>query len=290
MNSAFDLKGGSLLGLSVYLSIVLVGFAAGAFGSMVGVGGGALVVPILTLGFGVPIHNAVGASVVAVIATSSAGAANYVRDRLSNVRLGLTLELFTTVGGVIGGLLGSELSTTALTAIFGLFTFLASYMVFRHPCGAEEPVAKADDLGLLGTTFRDVRTDWEVRYRVRRVPLGLAASFLAGNLSGLLGVGGGIIMVSVMTLAMGVPLKAAMATSSFTIGVTAAASAFIYFTRGMINPLIAAPTAIGVYAGATFGSWLGPRLDSRTLARIFALVVSIMGVQMIWKVLTGVIR
>lgn len=269
----------------------MVGFAAGAFGSMVGVGGGALVVPILTLAFGVPIHNAVAASVVAVVATSSAGAATYVRDRLSNIRLGMTLELFTTVGAVIGGLLASKLGTTALTAVFGLFTFFASLTVLKRPSETgEEAVALVGNLGPLGASFRDIRTNREIAYRVRRVPLGLLAAFVAGNLSGLLGVGGGIIKVPVMTLAMGVPLKAATATSNFTIGVTAVASAFIYFTRGMINPLIAAPTAIGVYAGATFGSWLGPRLDSRTLARIFALVVSIMGAQMLWKALAGMIR
>lgn len=272
-----------------YVLFFATGIVAGVFGAMLGLGGGIIMIPILTLGFHVPMHTAIAASVVAVIATSSATAIHYVADRLSNIRLGMTLEIATTIGAVIGGLLAAHSPDKLLRIIFALFLVYTAISMLRggEKRGAEkeaaatkEAVAEPEDLGVWGDRFHDPSLGKEVAYRVKALPVGLAASFIAGNFSGLLGIGGGLIKVPAMTLLMGVPFKAAAATSNFMIGVTAVASAFIYYGEGLINPLITAPVAIGVFLGASWGARLAPKISSRLLVQVFSLVLVVEALMM----------
>lgn len=258
----------------------IAGVLAGVMGSMVGLGGGVLIVPALTLFLGVPIHHAIAASVVAVVATSTTTAITYVRDDISNIRLGMTLETATTVGAVLGGLTAAVLSREVLSGIFGVVLIVMSvYLILKQRQIGVRP-APAQEVGLFGGRYYDPFLRQEVTYQVRRLPLGLAASFLAGNISGLLGIGGGPIKVPAMTIGMGVPMKAAAATSNFMIGVTACASAYIYYARGMINPLVAVPVALGVTAGAFAGSRLAPRVSGAYLTVALAVILLALAVQM----------
>jgi hypothetical protein len=250
--------------------LVVLGFVAGTVGALLGIGGGLIVTPVLTLLFGVPIRQALGTSLCCVIATSSGAAANYVEGRLSNIRLGMTLELATTMGAVSGALLAAKLPREALAILFaGMLTYAGSTMV-RRSFGAGVPEPSGD-----------------AAYTIRRLPLGLLGSGAAGIVSGLLGVGGGVIKVPIMYLVMGVPFKVATATSNFMIGVTAAASAFIYYSRGDIRLLIVAPTAVGVYLGASLGTHVMRRAPSRWLILLFSLIVFYFALMMIWKSLHG---
>jgi uncharacterized membrane protein YfcA len=254
------------LTLTNMLELVLLGVVAGGIGSMTGIGGGLIITPVLTLVFGVPIHHAIGASLCCVIATSSGAAASYVEHRLSDIRLGMTLELATTVGAITGSLIAGLLSRGVLALAFALFLITAaSSMVRRH--------MKANPAGL-----EDIKA-----YKVRRLPLGLLGSGGAGIISGLLGVGGGIIKVPLMYLVMGVPFKVATATSNFMIGVTAAASAFIYYSRGDVRPLIAAPAAVGVFFGAGLGARLMRRVPSGRLVILLSVIMLYFAMMMIWK-------
>jgi uncharacterized membrane protein YfcA len=234
------------------------------------VGGGLIITPVLTLLFGVPIHQAIATSLCCVIATSSGAAASYVEQRLTDIRLGMTLELATTLGAVSGSLVAALLSREALAVLFAfLLTYAGGAMVRRSrtpeaaKSGSVEP------------------------YQVKRLPLGLCGSGAAGVISGMLGVGGGVIKVPLMYLVMGVPFKVATATSNFMIGVTAAASAFIYYARGDVRPLITAPTAVGVFLGAGLGARLMRRTPSRWLILLFSLIAFYFAAIMIWKSLHG---
>ncbi|MCL5676651.1 MAG: sulfite exporter TauE/SafE family protein [Firmicutes bacterium] len=279
-----------MIPLVTYILLFLTGIIAGIFGAALGLGGGVIMIPILTLIFHVPMHTAIAASVVAVIATSSAAAIHYVSDRLSNIRLGMTLEIATTMGAIIGGLLAAHSPDRVLRLVFAVFLAYTAIILARGgehqrggraevavslDSGAGTAAAKAgsDDLGAWGDRFHDPSLGREVAYKVRNLPAGLGASFIAGNLSGLLGVGGGLIKVPVMTLLMNVPFKAAAATSNFMIGVTAVASAFIYYSEGLVNPLITSAVALGVFAGATFGAGWAPKLSSRLLVQVFSVVL-----------------
>lgn len=262
------------------LAFVVAGAAAGTLGSLVGLGGGIIIVPVLSLFLGVPIHQAVAASLVAVVATSSVAAIGYVRDEISNLRLGMTLETATTIGAIGGGLLASHLQRETLSAVFAAFLLLnAAYLLFRQSRREGAPPSNFDT-GVLGGRYHDPALNREVAYRVRRVPLGMAVSALAGAVSGMLGIGGGPIKVPMMTAAMGVPMKAAAATSNFMIGVTACASAALYYTRGMVSPAVAVPVALGVSAGAYAGSRLAKRIHGAHLAKILAAVLAVLAVQM----------
>lgn len=265
-----------------YSLLFLTGIIAGIFGAALGLGGGVIMIPILTLMFHVPMHTAIAASVVAVIATSSAAAIHYVSDRLSNIRLGMTLEIATTSGAIIGGLLAAHSPDRVLRLVFAVFLAYTAITMVRggeHQRGGRAEVAAtasaagSDDLGAWGDRFHDPSLGREVAYKVRNLPAGLGASFIAGNLSGLLGVGGGLIKVPVMTLLMNVPFKAAAATSNFMIGVTAVASAFIYYSEGLVDPLITSAVALGVFVGATFGASWVPKLSSRLLVQVFSVVL-----------------
>lgn len=262
------------------LAFIVAGTAAGTLGSMVGLGGGIIIVPVLTLFLGVPIHQAVAASLVAVVATSSVAAIGYTRDEIANLRLGMTLETATTIGAIGGGLLASRLPREGLSALFAVFLVLnAAYLILRQSRREHESPSDSGT-GALGGRYHDPALAREVSYRVRQVPLGMAVSALAGAVSGMLGIGGGPIKVPMMTAAMGVPMKAAAATSNFMIGVTACASAALYYGRGMVSPAVAVPVALSVAVGAYAGSRLARKVHGAHLSKILAAVLALLAVQM----------
>ncbi len=266
------------------LGIFLVSLAAGVIGALAGVGGGILVVPSLTILFGVDIHLAVGASIVSVIATSSGAAAAYVRDRMTDMRVGMFLELATTSGAVCGALLAAVVAPAFLYVLLGLVLLLSAGMQVMRLGEEVPPIGEAAGLAhamRLSSTYPDRRLGREVAYAAHRVPLGFALMAVAGVVSGLLGIGSGALKVLAMDGAMRLPMKVSSATSNFMIGVTAAASAGIYLGRGDVDPSIAAPVALGVLAGAVSGARLLNRLSNRAVRRIFLPVLVAIGLETI---------
>lgn len=261
------------------------GAAAGAFGSLLGLGGGVLIVPLLTLGFGLPLRESVGVSLVCVIMTSSAAAGVYLERHVANLRLGMTLELFTAFGALVGGSIAFLLDERLISLLFaGLLGYVALTMArARRPVPAEEP-AVVDVLEATVPTppaARDRLSGSD--YRVRNLGPGMIGATAAGVISALLGIGGGTIKVPLMHLAMGVPLRVATATSNLMIGVTAAASSVIYVIHGGIDPYVAGPTAIGVFLGATAGSRLSHRVDVNILRTLFVVVLGYTAIQMLLR-------
>ncbi len=250
--------------------LLVLGIFAGGVGALTGIGGGIIITPFLTLVYGIPIHQAIGTSLCCVIATSSGAAASYIEQRLSDIRLGMTLELATTMGAMAGAFVAGALSREALAVLFALLLMYAGATMVRRSFRAE-PIGPGD----------------VEHYTVQQLPLGMFGSGLAGMISGLLGVGGGPIKVPLMYLVMGVPFKVATATSNFMIGVTAAASTFIYYSRGEVRPLITAPTAIGVFLGAGLGTHLMRRASSRWLIVLFSLIMFYLAILMTWKSFHG---
>jgi uncharacterized membrane protein YfcA len=270
--------------------LVASGVFAGGVGAMVGIGGGLLLVPILVLGFSVPIHVAVATSLVAVVTTSLAAGSVYVGEGLANMRLGMTLEIATTFGAIAGSVFAAVLPERLLAGVFAAFTALTAVMLVvtgreeTPPVEAARPKGRGFELpGGLAGSFYDERAGRMVPYRAERLPLGLGVSFVAGGVSGLLGVGGGFLKVPAMHLGMRVPIKVAAATSNFMIGVTAAASLSIYYQRGFVHPLVVAPVALGVAGGALGGTRAGVFLDARLLGRMLAVVLVLAAVQMALK-------
>jgi uncharacterized membrane protein YfcA/uncharacterized membrane protein len=269
----------------VYPLLIFAGsIAAGLLGSLVGLGGGVLIVPLLTLLFGFPIYFAIGASIISVIATSSGAAAAYVRDRMTNLRVGMFLELATTTGAICGAFLAGLLAQNLLSVVFGVILLVsAAPLVFK--LGEELPSGVRNDrlanwLHLNGS-YPDHRLGREVSYEVTRTPLGLAMMYVAGLISGLLGIGSGTFKVLALDEAMRLPIKVSTTTSNFMIGVTAAASAGIYFSRGDIPPLVAAPVALGILIGALVGARVLARLSSRFLRLLFLAVIVVAAVEMV---------
>lgn len=276
------------------LILAATGFAGGTFGAMLGLGGGVLIVPLLTGILGIPIHQAIGASLVGVVATSSAGAGVYLKSRLVNVRLGLLLEPVLALGGITGGLIAALLSGQVLSALFALALIFTAYNMYKTGQVQDERLHGEIDehvqtahagrvYDALSGEITDKATGRTTAYRVRGVPIGLGASFVAGNMAGLLGIGGGIIKVPVMHLLMGLPLKASVATSNFAMGVTASAAAFVYLSEGLVNPFLVAPVVIGVVVGAQVGSRIAERVQSSALGRVFVVVLLFMAAQMVSK-------
>lgn len=288
------------------LLLLVGGVAAGLFGSLLGLGGGILIVPLLTLGFGLPLLTAVGVSLVCVIVTSGAAAGVYLERRVANLRLGMTLELFTASGALVGGLIAFLLPERVLELIFaGLIIYVAVTMARRREPAkaaaadatlpAAEERASVDDPASVqapppaeGPPPVDSRVPFldtlsGPGYHVRRVPLGIVGSVVAGLASALLGIGGGLVKVPVMHVIMGVPLRVATATSNLMIGITASASAIIYLLRGGIDPYAAAPTAIGVFVGASIGSRVAHRIDLRLLRGLFVVVLLYTAWQMLQR-------
>lgn len=272
--------------LEFMLVTLAASIGAGLLGSILGLGGGIIVVPTLTLLLGVNIRFAIGASIVSVIATSTGAAAAYVREHLTNLRLAMVLELATTVGALGGAYLAGLIPAEWLQRIFGiLMAYVAVMMLIRTARPGSSPIPTdrlADRLRLHGSYFDPV-TKQQVDYRVCRTWLGLMVGAAAGAISGLLGVGGGVLKVPVMAVGMRVPIKAATATSNFMIGVTAAASAGVYFLRGDIDPFIAAPVVLGITIGATLGSRLLGRLRSSWIRLAFVGILVVVCIEMLTK-------
>lgn len=279
------------LHLAATLGLLGLGVFAGWLGALVGLGGGVVVIPALVLGFGVDIRVAVATSLVAVVATSTAAGSVFVGKGLTNMRLGMTLEVFTTLGGITGGLVAMRVPQAALGLVFAALVSVTAVLMLRgrdahgakagtaREDGAEEPPG-VEERGRIAGEYYDAHHGGLVHYQAVRVAAGGAVSFLAGVLSGLLGVGGGFIKVPAMTMGMKVPFKVAAATSNFMIGVTAAASLFIYFSEGLVHPALAAPIALGVVGGALVGTATARRVSANLLRRVLAVVLLLVAVQL----------
>jgi len=255
-----------------FAEILVIAVFAGAFGAMLGLGGGIILVPALVQILGLELRLAVAASLVSVIATSSAGAVAYVRDHYADIRLGLILEAGTTVGAILGTILARYLSGQTVAGLFAVLLLYAAYAILHPPSAAPQPANTNDPAALTGSYF-DRFQKKQVTYRVTRLREGLLAGFFAGNISAILGVGGGLVLVPVMTTLMGIPLRVAAATSTFMIGVTAVATAIPHYVSGLVNPYYAAPCALGVLLGARVGAPLAQRTRSRYLRAAFSAVL-----------------
>jgi uncharacterized membrane protein YfcA len=265
-----------------FLLLIGGGIVTGTVGAMLGLGGGVFLTPFLVLVFHLPMHQAIATSILAVIATSSAGAAMNVERQIVNLRLGMTLEVATVVGAIFGGLTANVLSGEVLSKIFSALLLFVSFMMIwrtKHAREASTPMGA----GVFPASFKDEASGEVVSYSVVRVPWVMCVSLIAGNISGLLGVGGGVFKVPAMNMISGMPLKAAAATSNFMIGVTAAASAFIYFAHGHLNPLIATPAALGVLAGSFLGVRISRRMKGTSLTWIFAVMLFAISLKMFWR-------
>jgi uncharacterized membrane protein YfcA len=268
----------------VFTLLVFAGsFAAGFLGALTGLGGGVVLVPLLTLVFHVDIRYAIGASLISVIATSSGAAAAYVREGFSSVRIGMFLEVATTVGALFGAFLAARVPTRALAALFGAVLIYSAWLSWRSNRLMHIEVAinnpSSDALKLSGSYPGPGGK--HIEYKVDRIPQGFAMMFGAGTLSGLLGIGSGAVKVLAMDRIMRIPFKVSTTTSNFMIGVTAAASAGIYLRRGYVDPGLAAPVMLGVLSGAVIGAKLLTRAKVSVLRAVFAFVVFALGIEMI---------
>jgi uncharacterized protein len=270
-----------------FTSLIAVGaLAAGFLGSLTGLGGGVVIVPLLVL-LKVDIHYAIGASLVSVIATSSGAAASYVKEGYSNIRIGMLLEIATTIGALTGAYLITILDPRAISIVFGIVLLISAYLSLR-PRRQRGDADKADPLAVRLRLDGSYPTPaGRQSYHVHRVPLGFGLMYVAGCLSGLLGIGSGALKVLAMDQAMRIPFKVSTTTSNFMIGVTAAASAGVYLHRGYIDPGLAMPVMLGVLAGSLLGARVLMAVQSGVLRRIFSVVILAMAIEMIYKGCTG---
>ena len=276
------------MSLLAFTALVIVGsFSAGMLGALTGLGGGIVIVPMLTLLFGVDLRYAIGASLVSVIATSSGAAAAYVKEGYTNVRVGMLLEIATTVGALGGAYLAGRIGTGAIAVIFAIVLLYSAYRSTK-PLAEHVTAEAAHPLAIrlrLNSTYPT--PNGLQAYAVQAVPGGFVLMFFAGILSGLLGIGSGALKVLAMDQMMHLPFKVSTTTSNFMIGVTAAASAGIYLARGYIDPSLALPVMIGVLAGALTGARVLAGAKTTVLRRIFAVVVVVLALQMLYKGITG---
>lgn len=271
----------------VLLLVSLLCVSAGTIGALMGIGGGLIIIPLLTLGFGVPMQEAIGASLIGVIATSTGAASKYVEQGLTNVRLALFLEMSTTLGSIAGALIAVYTDQKLLLVLFSLLLVYAGYSMLRRTeiIFSPEQVAAEGQILDLSCTYADPSSRCEVSYGVRSLRKGLAYSSLAGAISGLLGVGGGLVKVPVMNICMCVPLKAATATSNFMIGVTALTGAIVFYGHGLLNAYLCSAVALGTFAGAYLGTVLMSRHSSKEIRRWFAILLFMVALTMILKAL-----
>ncbi|HTA80526.1 MAG TPA: sulfite exporter TauE/SafE family protein [Terracidiphilus sp.] len=275
----------ALLFTALVLSLSAV---AGFIGSLTGLGGGVIIVPALALALGVNIKYAIGASLVSVIATSSGAAAAYVREGFSNIRIGMLLEIATTLGAIAGAILAAHVSTHAIAIVFGLALLQAAYQSLFTTEPEVGALVASDALATKLRLGGDYPVDGKRQaYGVRNVPGGFSLMFGAGALSGLLGIGSGALKVIAMDRIMKIPFKVSTTTSNFMIGVTAAASAGVYLTRGYIDPRVAMPVMLGVLAGAFFGTKVLVQARVRTLRIVFGVVVLALAIEIIVNGITG---
>jgi uncharacterized protein len=265
-----------------FTTLIFAGsFVAGLLGALTGLGGGVVLVPLLTLVFHVDLRYAIGASLISVIATSSGAAAAYVREGISNVRIGMFLEVATTIGAVVGAFLAAYVPTRGLAVIFGVVLIYSAWLSWRgqHADAAERPVNPWSDRLRLSGSYPDQGV--ERHYTVDHITGGFVTMFGAGTLSGLLGIGSGAVKVLAMDRIMRIPFKVSTTTSNFMIGVTAAASAGIYLHRGYVDPGLAFPVMLGVLAGSLLGAKVLIRARVSMLRVVFVLVILALGVEMI---------
>jgi uncharacterized protein len=260
---------------------------AGLLGSLTGLGGGVVLVPLLTIFFKVDLRYAIGASLVSVIATSSGAAAAYVREGFSNIRIGMFLEIATTTGALLGAYLTAKISTSVIAIIFGSVLLYSAYVSRRTRPRTElddapDPIATRLRMNGSFPTTSGIR-----HYTVHRVPAGFALMFGAGTLSGLLGIGSGAVKVLAMDQAMKIPFKVSTTTSNFMIGVTAAASAGVYLSRGYIDPGLAMPVMLGVLVGSLVGSRILVKAETKKLRLVFSVVIVVLALQMIYNGIVG---
>jgi len=270
------------------LLLILLGLGAGWLGATVGIGGGVVIVPALVIVFGIDIKVAVAASLVAVIATSTTAGSVYLGRGITNMRLGMTLEIATTVGGMTGGLVAAFVPSNVIAALFATVVAISAGVLLWHAANPPVRTVQAptngtvgwEDPGALSGAYFDHARGGMVHYRARRLGLGSAVSLLAGSVSGMLGVGGGFLKVPAMNVLMDVPVRVAAATSNFMIGVTAAASVFIYFERGFVEPLVAVPVALGVVGGSLIATMMAGTTSAPKVKRILALVLAAVAIEM----------
>jgi uncharacterized protein len=267
--------------------IAMGSLAAGLLGALTGLGGGVVIVPLLTLAFGVDIRYAIGASLVSVIATSSGAAAAYLKEGYSNIRVGMFLEVATTIGAVTGAYLAVSTPTKAIAIIFGVVLLYSAYSANKPPKDSQTDDPPDGWATLLKLDGKYPTARGEKSYHVRHVPVGFGLMYIAGVLSGLLGIGSGAVKVLAMDQAMRIPFKVSTTTSNFMIGVTAAASAGIYLHRGYLDPGIAMPVMLGVLTGALIGARILPGAKVRTLRLVFSIVIAALAVEMILKGVKG---
>ncbi len=271
-----------------FTGVVLVAsLTAGFLGSLTGMGGGVVIVPLLSLALGVDIRYAIGASLVSVIATSSGAAAAYVKEGFSNIRIGMFLEMATTQGALVGAIVAALAPTQFIAVLFGLVLIYSAYLSIRPPeCEpeGERPDPFASRMHMEGEY---PGPHGPVHYSVRAVPRGYSLMFLAGALSGVLGIGSGAVKVLAMDKAMHVPFKVSTATSNFMIGVTAAASAGVYLNRGYIDPVLSMPVMLGVLVGSLLGARVLVSAETRWLRWTFAAVILFLGAEMLYNGLAG---
>lgn len=272
----------------VFTSLLFVtSIGAGFLGALTGLGGGVVIVPVLTLVFHVDLRYAIGASLVSVIATSSGAAVAYVREGLSNIRIGMFLEVATTLGALLGAFLTAKISSHWIAIVFGVVLLYSAASSFRRKpqnAPAIAPNSLAEKLELRGNYCGPNGPE---PYVAQHVPLGFGIMFGAGTLSGLLGIGSGAVKVLAMDQAMKLPFKVSTTTSNFMIGVTAAASAGVYLSRGYIAPGLAAPVMLGVLAGSLVGARLLVKIRVPVLRVVFAIVIVALGLEMIYSGATG---
>jgi uncharacterized membrane protein YfcA len=269
------------------LWISLISIVAGLIGSLTGLGGGVVIVPVLTLVFGVDIRYAIGASLISVIATSSGAASVYVKEGYTNLRIGMFLEIATTFGALAGAFIAGRISPAAVGVILGLVLVYSAFMAARprlqtRISAETEPLAAALGLDSSFPTADGVR-----EYHVHAIPFGFGMMFIAGTISGLLGIGSGAFKVLAMDQVMRIPFKVSTTTSNFMIGVTAAASAGVYLGRGYIDPGLSAPIMLGVLLGSLVGTRLLVKAATDLLRKLFAAVILVLALEMIYHSLTG---
>ncbi len=269
------------MALSVSLLVLTAAFVCGLTGAMLGLGAGVFIVPVLSVFFGVPIKTAIAASAVCVVVNSLGASSLYLRHALTNLRLAVLLQLPTTLGAIAGSLLVALLAPWALETVFGVALLgLAGAMLLQREPPAGEGALGEDPHGL-GATYRDPLLGCEVAYVPQRLAAGSTASLGAGLMSGLLGIGGGVVQVPMMAMLMRVPLKAAAATSVFMVGITACTSASVYYVNGLIDPAVVTPALLGVAAGSQVGPRVARRLKSAALSRLLVLLLIYLAVTLL---------
>ncbi|MGE5197984.1 MAG: sulfite exporter TauE/SafE family protein [Deltaproteobacteria bacterium] len=273
--------------LTFTILIWLASLIAGFLGALTGLGGGVVIVPLLSLAFGVDIRYAIGTSLISVIATSSGAASAYVKEGFSNIRIGMFLEIATTLGALLGAFIATKLSTSAIAVIFGLILIHSAYLTIKRI--GEPPLANKPDP--LATRLKfdgayPVPGGLE-SYHVQGVPVGFCIMFLAGSISGLLGIGSGAVKVLAMDQAMRIPFKVSTATSNFMIGVTAAAGAGIYLNRGYIDPVLSMPVMLGVLLGSLLGARHLFGAKTKNLRIIFSVIILLLAIEMIYSGVRG---